>query len=423
MSTADHTGIALEDVWKSFRRWPAGGPRTVRGVLSRRVPLLGHREERWALRGVDVRVEPGETVGVIGPNGAGKSSLLRLACGLGRPTRGSIQVPEATVGVLSLGDTVDLSLTGRENAMTAAIVGGLSRAEARAKMDDVFEFAELEDYADAPVRTYSEGMKLRLAFGVVAQLEPRALLIDEVLSVGDLRFQAKCAEHVHRLRDRGTAILMTSHYLEQVAQECDRVVWLQAGAVRMAGETAEVIAAYEDEMRSRTVALTPAPEEEGAEGDLELRRNRFGSQEVTIEGVTVVGAGGTAGEVRTGQALTVSARFESHAGEVTQPHVAISVRRTSDGIKCADETSERGGLRLRIAPGESTVVTASFARLDLEPGDYAVDVGIYEGGWSHAYDFHHSAYPLRVVGPSSGEGVIRVPVHWETERSGGPGPG
>lgn len=414
MSTAADTGIVLEDVWKAYRRWPAGGPRTVRGVLSRRVPLFARGEERWALQGVQVRVAPGETVGVIGPNGAGKSSLLRLACGLGQPTRGSIQVPDATVGVLSLGDTVDLSLTGRENAMTAAIVGGLSRAEAKAKMRAVFEFAELEDYADAPVRTYSEGMKLRLAFGVVAQLEPRALLIDEVLSVGDLRFQAKCSEHVHRLRDRGTAVLMTSHYLEQVAQECDRVLWLQAGAVRMVGETAEVIAAYEDEMRSRTVALTPAPQ--GLEeGDLELRRNRFGSQEVTIEGVTVAGAGGTAGEVRTGQGLTISARFQSHSAEVVQPHVAISVRRASDGIKCADETSERGGLRLRIDPGASRVVTASFSRLDLEPGDYAVDVGIYEGGWSHAYDFHNSAYPLRVVGPSSGEGVIRVPVHWKAD--------
>ena len=108
-----------------------------------------------------------------------------------------------------------------------------------------------------------------------------------------MRFQAKCSEQVNELRERGTAVLMTSHYLEQVAQECDRVVWLQAGAVRMAGETEEVIAAYEDEMRSRTVALTPAPEER-QEGDLELRRNRFGSQEVTIEGVTVAGAGGTA---------------------------------------------------------------------------------------------------------------------------------
>ena len=413
MSPATDTGIVLTDVWKAYRRWPAGGPRTVRGVLSRRVPLFGKREERWALRGVSVQVRPGEMVGVIGPNGAGKSSLLRLACGLGRPTRGSIQVPDATVGVLSLGDTVDLSLTGRENAMTAAIVGGLSRHEARAKMDDVFEFAELEDYADAPVRTYSEGMKLRLAFGVVAQLEPRALLIDEVLSVGDLRFQAKCAERVNQLRERGTAVLMTSHYLEQVAQECDRVVWLQSGAVRMLGDTGEVIAAYEDEMRSRTVAMTPAPEDE--RGDLELRRNRFGSQEVTIEAVSLAGGGNGATEIRSGEPLTVTARVSSHTGEALEAHVAVALRRASDGLICADASSSRGGLRLRLEPGGSAVVSAAFSRIDLAPGDYEVDVGVYESGWSFAYDFHWSVYPLRVSGAAGGEGVMEVPVRWEAE--------
>ena len=413
MSTAADTGIVLTDVWKAYRRWPSGGPRTVRGVLSRRVPLFGKREERWALRGVGVEVRPGEMVGVIGPNGAGKSSLLRLACGLGRPTRGSIQVPEATVGVLSLGDTVDLSLTGRENAMTAAIVGGLSRREARAKMDAVFDFAELEDYADAPVRTYSEGMKLRLAFGVVAQLEPRALLIDEVLSVGDLRFQAKCAERVNRLREGGTAVLMTSHYLEQVAEECERVIWLQSGAVRMAGETAEVIRAYEDEMRSQTVAMTPAPG--GERGDLELRRNRFGNQEVTVESVALAGGENAAEEIRSGERLTVTARVTSHAKAPVEAHVAVALRRAADGIVCADASSERGGLRLRLEPGEPAVVSATFKRVDLAPGDYAVDVGVYESGWTFAYDFHWSAYPLRVIGAAGGEGVIEVPVRWESQ--------
>jgi lipopolysaccharide transport system ATP-binding protein len=408
------SGIRIDDVWKAYRHWPSGS-RTVRGVLSRRVPLVARRDERYALRGVGFHVHPGEMLGVIGPNGAGKSTLLRLASGLGRPSRGAIEVPEPTVGVLSLGDTVDLSLTGRENAMTAAIVGGMSRREAKASMPAVFEFAELEDYSDAPVRTYSEGMKLRLAFGVVAQLEPEALLIDEVLSVGDLRFQAKCANRVKQLQERGTAVLMTSHYLDQVAEECDRVLWLQSGSVRMLGETGEVIAAYEDEMRSQTVARTPAGGQ--GSGDLELRRNRFGSQEVTVEAVGLGGPSGPANEVRSGDPLTVTARVTSRASEPIDVHVAVAVRRASDGLVAADATSERGGLRLRLEPGETTTVAAAFTRLDLVPGEYGVDVGVYETGWAFAYDFHWSAYPLRVGGEPGGEGVIGAPVRWEAEGS------
>jgi lipopolysaccharide transport system ATP-binding protein len=256
-------------------------------------------------------------------------------------------------------------------------------------------------------------MKLRLAFGVVAQLKPRALLIDEVLSVGDLRFQAKCAARVKQMQEGGAAVVMTSHYLEQVAQECDRVLWLQSGSVRMVGETAEVIAAYEDEMRSQTVARTPAGPE--GQGDLELRRNRFGSQEVTVEAVGFGGPGGSAAELRSGDPLTVTARVSSHSSEPVDVHVAVALRRTSDGLVCADATSERGGLRLRLAPGESTVVSAAFARLDLVPGDYGVDVGVYEAGWEFAYDFHWSAYPLRVSGQPGGEGVLGAPVRWEEE--------
>jgi len=406
----DAGGIRVEDVWKSYRRWPAG-TRTLRGVLSRRVPLFARGEERWALRGVELQVRPGETVGLIGPNGAGKSTLLRLAAGLGRPTRGRVRAPEATTAVLSLGDTIDLSLTGRENAMTAAIVAGMSRRRARATMADVFEFAELEPFADAPVRTYSEGMKLRLAFGVVAQLEPQALLIDEVLAVGDLRFQAKCAARVGELRDAGAAVLITSHYLDQVAAECDRVAWLQSGTVRMIGEASAVIAAYENEMRSQTIARTPSAGF-GDIANLELRRNRFGSQEVTLDSVALLGPGGEpADALAGGEQLSVVARMTPHLDTPAEVLVAVAIRRASDGVVCAATNSEREGLRVAL-DGAAATITATFERLDLVAGDYRLDVGVYETSWEFAYDYHWSAYPLRISGPDGGEGVLAAPVSW-----------
>ena len=403
--------IRIEDLWKSYRN-RAAGARTVRGVLSRRMPLLAGGERTWALRGVGFEVAAGETVGLIGPNGAGKSTLMRLAAGLGAPDRGELRLPAATTAVLSLGDTVDPSLTGRENAVTAAIVAGLSRREAKARIAAALEFAELEEFADAPVRTYSEGMKLRLAFGVVAQLEPRALLVDEVLSVGDLRFQARCAARIEELTERGTAVLITSHYLEEIAARCDRAIWLQGGAVRQAGEVGEVIASYTEAMRSETFERTPHPTGEGG-GELRLRTNRFGSQEVTVTSVAVVGEGGAAVEEATsGAPLSLEIGLRSDRDVATEVIVAAAVRRASDGVVCIDANSEQAGLRVSLGGGDALTVTVAIDRLDLVPGSYRIDVGAYQAGWEFAYDYHWAAYPLLVRGRGGGDGVLLPRTSW-----------
>jgi lipopolysaccharide transport system ATP-binding protein len=395
--------IELDGVWKSYPRWV--GERTLRGVLTRRMPVAMRRGEPvWALKDVSLRVGPGESVGLIGPNGAGKSTLLRLASGLGRPTRGRISVSDDVASILTLGDSFDLSLTGRENAITAAVVAGLRRTEARARLRDALEFAELEPFADAPVRTYSDGMKLRLAFGVVAQLRPRVLIVDEVIAVGDLRFQAKCLERIRDLRESGTSVLLASHALDQVASECERAVWLQGGEVRMQAEAAAVVADYTQAMYSETLARTPAPAATGT-STLELRRNRFGSQELTIERV------GVPGEVETGAAFEVS--FEVAGRAVTDPIASVTIHRAGDGVVCCDLSTEAAGVRLGQVGSDGLRVTLALDRLELAPGDYLVDVGVHEPGWQYAYDFHWQAYPLCVTGRSAGEGLL-VPGHrWD----------
>ncbi len=405
--------IAIERVWKSYPRYQAG-PRTMRAVLSRRVPGLiasGHR--RWALRDVSLRAAPGEQVGIIGANGAGKSTLLRLASGLGRPTSGSIALPERTASVLSLGDAFDLELTGRENALTAGIVAGLRRREALERMDAVFDFAELEGFADAPMRTYSDGMRLRLAFGVIAQLDPHALLLDEVIAVGDVRFQAKCMDRVAELRGGGASVIFASHSLDQVAEVCDRAVWLQAGGVRASGDAATIVAEYREAMRSDTLARTPSSGEASGEGELELRRNRFGSQELRIDSVTVSdGAGAVTGEIATGSGISIALELAGPE-PVSEPIVGISVHRVSDGVVCFDVNSETEGLRLGGV--EHAVVTLAIDRLELLPGDYVIDVGVYAADWSYAYDYHWQAYPLKVSGRGGGQGVVRPAQRWRVE--------
>ena len=398
--------VALDGVWKSYPRWSTGA-RTVRGILGRRLPLTArNRDQRWVLSDVSLAAEPGEAVGFIGANGAGKSTLLRLAAGLGRPTRGTVDRPDATAAVLSFDSWFDLELTGIENATTALVINGWRRAEAEAPLPRVLEFAELEDFAEAPVRTYSEGMKLRLAFGVVAQLEPEALLIDEVIAVGDLRFQRKCMERIEELQARGTTLLVASHDLDWIVANCDRALWLQAGVVRVAGAAADVAAEYRGAMQSETLDRTPASVNGSRHGELELRRNRFGSQEATIDEVSLDA------EIQTGAGLTIALDVSSAKAPVDDPIVGITIHRVSDGVICYESSTESDGVRLGTLDGRVRVELC-FERLDLLPGDYRIDAGLYRADWEFAYDFHWQAYPLRVVGSRHDKGIFRPPHRWE----------
>ena len=402
--------LELDGVWKSYPRWSAG-PRTIRGALGRRIPLLRRGDERlWAVKDVSLRLGAGESMGVVGRNGSGKSTLLRLASGLGRPTRGTIDARGSVASVLSLGRWFDHELTGRENAVTALMINGWRAAEARRLLPAVLEFAELEEFAEAPVRTYSDGMRLRLAFGVVAQLHPDVLVIDEVIAVGDLGFQEKCLHQIRRLREGGTALLLASHGLEQVAAECDQAIWLDAGAARAAGEAQTVVAEYREAMHRATLERTPPAG--GGESRLVLGQNRLGSQEITIESVTLRGPDGTpTAQLASGAALTVSMRLVNHGPPVHGVVVDVAIYRLGDGTLCYDTSTQGDGVSVGTLEGEATV-ELHFERLELIPGEYALDTAAYPADWAYAYDFHHKAYPLRVVGREGDTGVYRPPHRW-----------
>jgi len=413
--TGNHTLLDVRGLWKAYPRWPSE-TRTLKEAIRQRAPFAMRRaEKRWALRDVSLALGAGEAVGIIGANGAGKSTLLRLAAGLGQPTRGERRATEDLAAVLSLGATFDLTLTGSENAITLARVLGLSGAEARDALPAILEFAELEEFGGAPVRTYSEGMKLRLAFGVVAQLRPRLLVVDEVLAVGDLRFQDKCLTRIRELRDAGTALLFASHDLEQVAAHCDRALWLDEGGVRGDGAAEAVLAAYRDAMHEQTLARTPtgAPDELG----LELGRNRFGSQEMRITAVRICDARGRAAdEIESGTSFSVELDVDRRGLE-ERPIVSVAVARPSDHVELVDVNSERA--LLSSPAGGPLTIRAEFPPLEVVPGRYRVSVGIYPPGWGHAYDYHWEAYPLRVTGAGAA-GVLNVAPRWSLKQRQAP---
>ena len=222
-------GIHVEAVSKRFRLYAKDRPYTLQETLVRGFRKLRVQEEFWALQDVSLEVAAGEMVGVIGRNGAGKSSLLRLAGGIGRPDRGRIVVDGRLGALIDLGAGFHPELTGRENVYMNGVISGLTRRQVSAILDDIVAFAELEDFIDSPVRTYSSGMQLRLAFAVAVHVQPEVLLVDEVLAVGDLGFKRKCLDRIDELRSQGAAILFVTHDLVQAQQICNRVVWLNKG--------------------------------------------------------------------------------------------------------------------------------------------------------------------------------------------------
>jgi ABC-type polysaccharide/polyol phosphate transport system ATPase subunit len=199
----------------------------------------------YALRNVSFEVHEGESVGIVGANGAGKSTLLSVITGLAHPDEGSIQVNGRVAALLELGSGFHPDLTGRENVRLNAALLGFSRDKTHEMFDSIVEFSGVGEFIDNPLRTYSSGMVLRLAFSVAVNLDPEVLLIDEILAVGDQEFQTRCLDRIHELRKSGKTLLCVSHAPTLLQQFCDRGIWLDHGQVMMQGDIGEVIAAYD----------------------------------------------------------------------------------------------------------------------------------------------------------------------------------
>src|SRR5215472_5326647 len=248
------TVIHGEGLGKKYRRGALQQSTLLRDQLSRalRAPLSvfhANKEETfWALRDVSLDVLEGEVLGLIGRNGAGKTTLLKILSRITRPTTGWAETHGRVGSLLEVGTGFHPELTGRENTFLSGAILGMSRREIARKFDEIVAFAELEKFIDTPVEHYSSGMYVRLAFAVAAHFEPEILLVDEVLAVGDIKFQKKCLGKMSDVAKAGRTIVLVSHQLTQIRRLCQRVVWIDDGHVRQNGNTHEVVSAYESAM-------------------------------------------------------------------------------------------------------------------------------------------------------------------------------
>lgn len=206
-------------------------------------------EEFYALNDVSFEIKKGEVIGIIGNNGAGKSTLLKVISGILRPTKGTVSLQGNVVPMLELGSGFDYDLTGRENVFLNGAILGYSEEYLKEKYDEIVAFSELGDFIESPVRNYSSGMVMRLAFSIASMVNPDILIVDEILAVGDMEFQEKSYARMMELMSHGTTVLLVSHNLDQVRDRCDRVIWLEHGNVVAIGETQEICDRYVESMR------------------------------------------------------------------------------------------------------------------------------------------------------------------------------
>lgn len=257
--SSDQSVISVRNVSKCFYTYDKPRDRLKQAIVPRFQRWAGDQvttygKEFWALRDISFEVKKGETVGVVGRNGSGKSTLLQIICGTLTPTMGEIETRGRIAALLELGSGFNPEFTGRENVYLNAAVLGLTRDEVNDRFDAIASFADIGEFLDQPVKAYSSGMAVRLAFAVQAQVDPEILVVDEALSVGDARFQAKCFERLRQLKENGTSILLVTHSSEQVVTHCSRAILLEKSRVEMIGESRPVINRYTDILFGRNTS-------------------------------------------------------------------------------------------------------------------------------------------------------------------------
>jgi ABC-type polysaccharide/polyol phosphate transport system ATPase subunit len=412
-------GIRFSNVRKVFRwRGPSNRVETLKGALFQRRWMGRQRavREHVALDGVDFAVAPGETVAIIGRNGSGKSTCLKLAGGILRPTAGSVEVEGRVTALIELGAGFHPEISGRENVLINGMLLGLSRAEVEARMPEIVRFADIGDFVEQPVKTYSSGMYVRLGFAVAVAADPDILLIDEVLSVGDEAFTRRCLDRLARMRQRGVTMVLVSHDLDLVRAFADRAVYLAAGRVAADGPADAVSARYRSDAAGEAAGAEPAASgTDRSPARIVEEGRRWGNGDVEILAVEAfAGAGGGPQRLlASGEPCTLRLRYRVH--RPVEDFVFGIAWHRADGAQVSGHNTALAGLEPRrlAAAGE---VSCIYEALELAPGEYVVDAAVHAAD-GLAYDYWCDALRLRVTSEVEWPGVWAPRQRW---RSSGP---
>ena len=405
------TVIDVKGVKKMFRVYRDRG-----NTLKDRILFAGRRkyEEHWVLNGVSFEVKRGEAIGLIGQNGCGKSTTLKMLTKILYPDVGTIEMKGRVSSLIELGAGFHPDMSGRENIYTNASIFGLSRKEIDERLEDIIAFSELEAFIDDPVRTYSSGMYMRLAFAVAINVDADILLIDEILAVGDAAFQAKCFRKLQEIKGRGTTIVIVSHAMSQLELICDRSIWIADGLVRMEGKPRDVHPRYMEWMSRKNQQEEKKEDEreneEASETDSEGNLKRWGSGEARMTGVKVIGADG-------------SEKTDFSPRDPFTIHIDYTAKKPLDdaviglAIYRSDGTLVYGTNTLIDTSSPVTLQTEGTIDLQIDGlpvsnGSYSIDLAIHRPDGFN-YDFWRDICTIQVADKVQTPGEIALSHQWD----------
>jgi ABC-type polysaccharide/polyol phosphate transport system ATPase subunit len=432
--------IELNHVSKVYRKYSGRHFATLKSALLQRSVVRDLRpgEAFPALTDVSFAVPRGSTFGVVGRNGSGKSTALKLVAGITKPTSGSVIVDGRISALIELGAGFHPEISGRENVFINGIMLGLTKREIQNRFDDIVEFAELREFIDAPVKTYSSGMYMRLGFAVAIHVDPEVLLVDEVLAVGDEGFTHKCLDKFGEFKRRGKTILLVTHSLGMVERFCDEALWLDAGRIKGSGDPKRIVGAYLTDIEQReehelaagdararesATAHIVSPDEPASAvlpdnpvetatspGDMfRATEGRWGSREVEITDVALAGSDGEAGHVfHSGERMDVRIRLRAPL-PVDDFVLGIGLF-NAEGVCCYGTNTSIEDLAAERLSGDAEAVFAIDA-LDLVEGTYKLDVGVHKQD-GFPYDYHRLLYTFRVKSRAKDVGIYRPKHTW-----------
>ncbi len=426
--------IRVSDLTKVYQRYAHRKQfRTLKSALltGSLIDDLKPEETFSALSGVTFNVWEGSTFAIIGRNGSGKSSLLKVLAGITKPTSGEVEVHGRVSALIELGAGFHPEITGRENVFINGIMLGLSKREITERFSEMVEFAELEEFIDAPVKTYSSGMYMRLGFAVAIHVNPDVLIIDEVLAVGDQAFVHKCLDKIGEFRRRGKTILLVTHSLGLVEKLADEALWLDGGKIQSRGDPKKVVDAYLAQVTSfeegalaaaedQAVAEFAEPQQESEVSDTDngpsskREKGRWGSREVEISEAALIGENGQPRHVfDTGEPVSIRLKIKS-SGTIKDFVFGVGIFNT-DGICCYGTNTHIEEFTPVSLSGDGEVRLA-LDRLDLVEGTYFLDVAAHQRD-GYPFDYHRALHTFRVNSRIKDTGIYRPTHRWEFSSS------